>query len=163
MHRYGEVQYHEREYDLRDGVLRRSVRWTSPTGRAVKVSSVRMVSFTQRAAEVGQLQLAYDYLGEAALLDLDDLEHNVRDGGHLAALAGTWTALVAGFGSPRRTTARSPSCRDCQRGSFGWPSTSCSRSPPARRGEGDGSDVPPARRLVTRGVALRRRDHPIGG
>jgi|GEM_PF-4797075 len=101
MHRYGEVQYHEREYDLRDGVLRRSVRWTSPTGRAVKVSSVRMVSFTQRAAEVGQLQLAYDYLGEAALLDLDDLEHNVRDGGHLAALAGTWTALVAGFGSPR--------------------------------------------------------------
>jgi alpha,alpha-trehalose phosphorylase len=47
--RYGKLQSHERELDLRDGVLRRSVRWTSPTGRTVKVSSVRMVSFTQRA------------------------------------------------------------------------------------------------------------------
>ena len=47
--RYGEVQSHERELDLRDGVLRRSVRWTSPAGRTIKVSSVRMVSFTQRA------------------------------------------------------------------------------------------------------------------
>jgi alpha,alpha-trehalose phosphorylase len=53
------------------------------------------------AAEVGQLQLAYDYLGEAALMDLDDLEHNVRDGLHMASLAGAWTALVAGFGGVR--------------------------------------------------------------
>ena len=28
------------------------------------------------AAEVGHLELAYDYFGEAALMDLDDLEHN---------------------------------------------------------------------------------------
>ena len=28
------------------------------------------------AAEVGHLDLAYDYFGEAALMDLDDLEHN---------------------------------------------------------------------------------------
>src|SRR5437588_6147565 len=47
--RYGEVEDHERELDLRNGGLRRSVRWTSPAGRTVKVSSVRMVSFTQRA------------------------------------------------------------------------------------------------------------------
>src|SRR5437588_928914 len=47
--RYGEVEDHERELDLRNGVLRRSVRWTTPAGRTVKVSSVRMVSFTQRA------------------------------------------------------------------------------------------------------------------
>src|SRR5881392_988996 len=47
--RYGELQQHERELDIRDGVLRRSVRWTTPAGRTVKVSSVRMVSFTQRA------------------------------------------------------------------------------------------------------------------
>ena len=53
------------------------------------------------AAEVGQLQLAYDYLGEAALIDLDDLEHNVRDGVHIASLAGAWWALVAGFGGLR--------------------------------------------------------------
>jgi alpha,alpha-trehalose phosphorylase len=53
------------------------------------------------AAEVGHLQLAYDYLGETALMDLEDLENNARDGLHIAALAGTWTALVAGFGGMR--------------------------------------------------------------
>ncbi len=47
--RYGEVQRHERELDLRAGVLRRNVQWTSPAGQSVRVSSVRMVSFTQRA------------------------------------------------------------------------------------------------------------------
>ena len=47
--RYGKLQDHERELDLRNGVLRRSVRWTTPAGRTVKVTSVRLVSFTQRA------------------------------------------------------------------------------------------------------------------
>src|SRR5947207_7848809 len=47
--RYGHLQEHERELDLRNGVLRRNVRWTTPAGRTVKVSSVRLVSFTQRA------------------------------------------------------------------------------------------------------------------
>jgi len=53
------------------------------------------------AAEVGQLQLSYDYLGEAALIDLHDLQHNVRDGLHIASLAGAWMAVVAGFGGMR--------------------------------------------------------------
>jgi alpha,alpha-trehalose phosphorylase len=53
------------------------------------------------AAETGHLELAYDYAGEAALIDLDDLEHNVRDGLHIASLAGAWIALVVGFGGVR--------------------------------------------------------------
>jgi alpha,alpha-trehalose phosphorylase len=53
------------------------------------------------AAEVGHLGLAFDYLGEAALMDLHDLENNTRDGVHIASLAGTWVALVAGFGGLR--------------------------------------------------------------
>jgi alpha,alpha-trehalose phosphorylase len=53
------------------------------------------------AAEVGHLDLAYDYLAEAALMDLDDLEHNTRDGLHIASLAGTWIGAVAGFGGFR--------------------------------------------------------------
>jgi alpha,alpha-trehalose phosphorylase len=70
---------------------------------ALTVRDSSLAASTQAviAAEVGQLQLAYDYLGEVALIDLDDLEHNVRDGLHMAALAGTWTALVAGFGGLR--------------------------------------------------------------
>ncbi|MGW3727503.1 glycoside hydrolase family 65 protein [Streptomyces sp. NPDC000851] len=53
------------------------------------------------AAEVGHLRLAYDYLGEAALIDLADLQKNTRDGLHIASLAGTWIGLVAGFGGMR--------------------------------------------------------------
>jgi len=53
------------------------------------------------ATEVGHLELAYDYFGEAALLDLHDLHHNTRDGVHLASLAGAWIAAVAGFGGMR--------------------------------------------------------------
>ncbi|OIJ68840.1 glycoside hydrolase family 65 protein [Streptomyces mangrovisoli] len=54
------------------------------------------------AAQAGHLALAYDYASEAALMDLEDLEHNTRDGLHIASLAGTWMALVAGFGGMRR-------------------------------------------------------------
>ncbi|MFR0355340.1 glycoside hydrolase family 65 protein [Streptomyces sediminimaris] len=54
------------------------------------------------AAQAGHMRLAYDYTAEAALMDLADLEHNTRDGLHIASLAGTWTALVAGFGGLRR-------------------------------------------------------------
>ncbi len=53
------------------------------------------------AAEVGHLELAYDYMTEAALMDLDDLEHNTRDGVHIASLAGSWVAAVVGFGGVR--------------------------------------------------------------
>jgi len=53
------------------------------------------------AAEVGHLELAYDYFGEAALMDLEDLEHNVRDGVHIASLASAWMVAVAGFGGMR--------------------------------------------------------------
>ena len=47
--RYGELHKHERVLDLRAGVLRRTVEWVSPTGRSVRISSTRMVSFRQRA------------------------------------------------------------------------------------------------------------------
>jgi alpha,alpha-trehalose phosphorylase len=53
------------------------------------------------AAETGHLELAYDYLGEAALVDLNDFEHNTSDGVHIASLAGSWLALVGGFGGLR--------------------------------------------------------------
>ena len=48
--RYGELLRHERELDLRAGVLRRTVEWVSPAGDGVRVRSTRLVSFAQRAA-----------------------------------------------------------------------------------------------------------------
>src|SRR5436190_15128533 len=46
--RYGRLRFHERELDLRAGVLRRAVEWTSPSGETVRVRSTRLVSFAQR-------------------------------------------------------------------------------------------------------------------
>ncbi|QCX74490.1 Alpha,alpha-trehalose phosphorylase [Streptomyces sp. YIM 121038] len=68
----------------------------------VRDSSLSACSQAVIAARTGHLSLAYDYLVEAALMDLEDLENNTRDGLHIASLAGTWTALVAGFGGMRR-------------------------------------------------------------
>jgi alpha,alpha-trehalose phosphorylase len=67
----------------------------------VRDSSLSAATQAVLAAEVGHLDLAYDYFGEAALIDLDDLQHNTRDGLHTASLAGTWQAAVGGFGGAR--------------------------------------------------------------
>jgi len=67
----------------------------------VRDSSLSASTQSIVAAEVGQLQLAMEYLRETALMDLEDLERNTRDGLHLASLAGTWLALVGGLGGMR--------------------------------------------------------------
>jgi len=67
----------------------------------VRDSSLSACTQAVIAAEVGQLDLAHDYLAEAALMDLRDVEHNTSDGVHMASLAGAWIALVAGFGGMR--------------------------------------------------------------
>jgi alpha,alpha-trehalose phosphorylase len=67
----------------------------------VRDSSLSACTQAVIAAEVGHLELAYDYFGEAALMDLHDLEHNTRDGVHIASLAGASIAAVAGFGGMR--------------------------------------------------------------
>jgi alpha,alpha-trehalose phosphorylase len=53
------------------------------------------------AAEIGELELAYEYFRETAFIDLRDLAGNTSDGLHLASLAGTWLVAVAGFGGMR--------------------------------------------------------------
>ena len=69
--------------------------------RTVRDSSLSACIQAVMAAEVGFLELAHDYLGEAALMDLHDLHQNARDGVHVASLAGSWIALVAGLGGMR--------------------------------------------------------------
>jgi alpha,alpha-trehalose phosphorylase len=64
----------------------------------VRDSSLSACTQSVVAARVGHVELAYDYFAEAALMDLDDLEHNTRDGVHIASLAGAWIAAVGGFG-----------------------------------------------------------------
>ncbi|BCJ58868.1 glycoside hydrolase family 65 protein [Micromonospora endophytica] len=69
--------------------------------RTVRDSSLSACTQAVLAAEVGYPELAHSYLREAALMDLHDLNENTRDGVHMAALAGAWIALVAGFGGLR--------------------------------------------------------------
>ena len=87
--------------------------------------------------------LAFDYLGEAALMDLRDLENNTRDGVHIASLAGS-------LGRPGRRlrracaigTAPSASRRGSPRRSPGSRSLSHPRAAAARRGHPRGGHVP---------------------
>ncbi|MEV0425418.1 glycosyl hydrolase family 65 protein [Micromonospora sp. NPDC050495] len=69
--------------------------------RTVRDSSLSACTQAVMAVEVGHPELAHRYLREAALMDLHDLSENTRDGVHMASLAGTWLALVAGFGGLR--------------------------------------------------------------
>lgn len=58
------------------------------------------------AAEIGDVQLAYDYLAEAALLDHHDIHDNTAEGLHLAALAGGWHAVIDGLAGARQHNGR---------------------------------------------------------
>jgi alpha,alpha-trehalose phosphorylase len=69
--------------------------------RTTRDSSLSACTQAVMCADVGHLELAHDYTYEAALIDLRDLHHNTRNGLHMASLAGTWTALVVGFGGLR--------------------------------------------------------------
>ncbi len=68
----------------------------------VRDSSLSACTQAVVAAEVGHLELAYDYFGEAASDGpARPRQHNTRDGLHIACLAGAWIAAVAGFGGMR--------------------------------------------------------------
>ncbi|MCO1658725.1 glycoside hydrolase family 65 protein [Pseudonocardia humida] len=67
----------------------------------VRDSSLSACTQAVVAAWTGHLDLAYDYLAEAALVDLNDLAGNSDHGVHIASMAGTWTAVAAGFGGMR--------------------------------------------------------------
>ena len=70
-------------------------------GLTVRDSSLSACIQSVMAAEVGHMDLAYDYLAEAALMDLHDLEQNVLDGVHIASLGGALIAVLAGLAGMR--------------------------------------------------------------
>jgi alpha,alpha-trehalose phosphorylase len=60
--RYGELRRHERVLGMHAGTVRRVAEWVSPTGKAVRVSSTRSVSFARRAvaADADRLDVEAD-------------------------------------------------------------------------------------------------------
>ncbi len=69
--------------------------------RTVRDSSLSAATQSVIAAEVGHLDLAYDYWAETAFTDLHNLHGNIGNGLHIASLAGAWLGAVAGFGGMR--------------------------------------------------------------
>lgn len=53
------------------------------------------------AAAIGEPRRALDYFLDCLRVDLDDLHGNTDHGVHMAAMAGSWLALVQGFGGLR--------------------------------------------------------------
>jgi alpha,alpha-trehalose phosphorylase len=89
--RYGSLERHERVLDLRDGVLRRDVRWTTPTGKQVAIRSVRLVSFVHRAIaairyEVEALSAPVRVVVQSSLVANEPVPERERDPRAAAAL-----------------------------------------------------------------------------
>lgn len=53
------------------------------------------------ASRIGNIQKAYELYLRTARLDLDDYNREVADGLHITSMAGTWLAIVEGFGGLR--------------------------------------------------------------
>ena len=95
-----DLESYERSLDFRDGVLRRSLVWRTPSGKRVKVVSTRMVSMTQRHLVLLTLEVSM-LSGDAPVVVSSQLL-NRQDGVdeyHGQAAAGT------GLADPRKAAA----------------------------------------------------------
>ncbi|SFC57050.1 alpha,alpha-trehalose phosphorylase [Alkalibacterium subtropicum] len=64
-------------------------------------SSLSRSVFGMMASDLGQMEKAYNYFMDTALMDITDLQSNTRDGVHAANMGGTWMSMVNGFGGMR--------------------------------------------------------------
>ncbi|WP_422479631.1 beta-phosphoglucomutase [Pleomorphochaeta sp. DL1XJH-081] len=54
-----------------------------------------------QAFDAGEVSMGIDYIRQTALMDIDDLHRNTKDGLHTAAMAGSWMAMVYGIAGYR--------------------------------------------------------------
>ncbi|MFT4287425.1 glycoside hydrolase family 65 protein [Nocardioides sp.] len=62
-----DLEHYERSLDFRDGILRRSLVWRTPSGKRVRIDSTRMVSMTQRHLAVLTMEITL-LSGEAPIV-----------------------------------------------------------------------------------------------
>src|SRR2546430_6597999 len=77
--RYGRALNHHRELDFRSGTLRRVTEWESPAGQRIRISTERLVSFTQRAVaairyQVEPLDASVQLVAQSDLLANEPIE-----------------------------------------------------------------------------------------
>jgi maltose phosphorylase len=69
--------------------------------RTVHESSLSPCVHTVLAAKLGNMDKAYELYLRTSRLDLDDYNVEVSEGLHITSMAGTWMAVVQGFGGLR--------------------------------------------------------------
>ncbi|OQX99073.1 MAG: family 65 glycosyl hydrolase [Bacteroidetes bacterium 4572_117] len=69
--------------------------------RTVHESSLSPCIHSIIASDLGKRKMAYDFYLQTARLDLDDYNHEADEGCHITSMAGTWMAIVEGFGGMR--------------------------------------------------------------
>lgn len=67
----------------------------------VHESSLSACIYSIIASRIGKIEKAYELYLRTARLDLDDYNREVGEGLHITSMAGTWLAIVEGFGGMR--------------------------------------------------------------
>ena len=91
------IYFFEDRYDL--DTIRRNFDFYEP--RTVHESSLSPCVHAILAAKLGDEARAYDFYLRTSRLDLDDYNNDTEDGCHITSMAGTWMAVVEGFGGMR--------------------------------------------------------------
>ncbi|MFZ2286438.1 MAG: family 65 glycosyl hydrolase domain-containing protein [Bacteroidales bacterium] len=91
------IYFFEDEFD--EDAIRRNFDFYEP--RCVHESSLSASIHSVLAARLRDTERAYTLYLRTARLDLDDYNREVKDGLHITSMAGTWLAIVEGFGGMR--------------------------------------------------------------
>ena len=87
------------EEDFDEETIRENFLYYEP--RTVHESSLSPCVHVVLAAKLGMYDKAYEMYLRTARLDLDDYNHEADEGLHITSMAGTWMAVVEGFGGKR--------------------------------------------------------------
>ena len=87
------------EDDFDESTIRANFDFYEP--RTVHESSLSPCVHVILAAYLGMEEKAYEMYLRTARLDLDDYNNDTEDGCHITSMAGTWMAVVKGFGGVR--------------------------------------------------------------
>ncbi len=91
------IYFFEDQYDI--DTSRRNFDFYEP--RTVHESSLSPCVHAILAAKLGDGARAYEFYLRTSRLDLDDYNNDTEDGCHITSMAGTWMAVVEGFGGMR--------------------------------------------------------------
>ena len=91
------IYFFEDRFDM--DTIRRNFDFYEP--RTVHESSLSPCVHAILAAKLGDEARAYEFYLRTSRLDLDDYNNDTEDGCHTTSMAGTWMAVVEGFGGMR--------------------------------------------------------------